>query len=390
MMNNTMMDAIAHAKIRLWTWPDAEHKAEAVFYRSLLDQVGVMYDSELPAIGATDGKRVMVGPGFDKLSLDVAAGLLAHEARHIYQNTALRCGHADHKLYNIASDLVINEWLKASGFKLPTDGVFLDSPWPPEVAKELRATFKVHETSEEEVYSILYKHAEKMESFEFSEDVREGDGEPLSDTRRKVMVAAAAQAVKAAKCGSMPAWLEKEIEATLIEETPWPEKVRDWMMSVSDSDLSWSHPERVVLANYRMLMPDMYSECMGELVIAEDTSGSMWTEEILSQMSAHISAGLAIVQPEKLHMVYCDAQVNKTEEFIRPTSCKLKMVGGGGTDFRPVFDWVEKNVKSPAGLIYFTDGYGPFPDKEPPYPVLWCIMKGCNIDVPFGRVVEIS
>ena len=46
--------------------------------------------------------------------------------------------------------------------------------------------------------------------------------------------------------------------------------------------------------------------------------------------------------------------------------------GFGGTDFRPVFDYVneelaKKTFTNLKGIIYFTDGCGTFPAKKPPY-----------------------
>ena len=46
--------------------------------------------------------------------------------------------------------------------------------------------------------------------------------------------------------------------------------------------------------------------------------------------------------------------------------------GSGGTDFRPVFQYVDQLIAERAfqnlkGLIYFTDGYGTFPKRRPPY-----------------------
>ena len=53
--------------------------------------------------------------------------------------------------------------------------------------------------------------------------------------------------------------------------------------------------------------------------------------------------------------------------------------GFGGTDFRPAFAYVEeltrkKCFSSLRGLIYFTDGYGIYPVKKPPYDAAFIFM----------------
>ena len=50
----------------------------------------------------------------------------------------------------------------------------------------------------------------------------------------------------------------------------------------------------------------------------------------------------------------------------------MKLRGLGGTDFRPVFSYVDwlrekKEFVNLKGLIYFTDGWGTFPAKKPDY-----------------------
>jgi predicted metal-dependent peptidase len=62
--------------------------------------------------------------------------------------------------------------------------------------------------------------------------------------------------------------------------------------------------------------------------------------------------------------------------------------GGGGTDFRPVFDRVNKDGLDPECVVYLTDGMGSFPAVAPPYPVIWGnIYKGSKY--PWGDVVDI-
>ena len=67
----------------------------------------------------------------------------------------------------------------------------------------------------------------------------------------------------------------------------------------------------------------------------------------------------------------------------------MKLHGFGGTDFRPVFQYVDtlidkKEFQNLKGLIYFTDGYGVFPSKKPPYETAFVFIDDeyNNYDVP--------
>lgn len=390
--------SITRALVKLHNF-SAGSRAEGVFYRSLLDQVGVYEDDskEKELAWCEGASKVCVNPKlFEKLSLDEQVGVLAHEARHIYQGTARRAEAigADPKIYNVASDLVINEALLSGGFTLPDGGASLEMLRNvcPEAYQELRRTFKVHETTEEQVYGTLKKYLKEPPK-NYQPDAKPGnkDGDnkeeaALKESSVKVKVAAALMAAQ--KAGDLPGHLASEIEEVLKEHTPWPRKVREWMQSFSDSDLSWTRPDRGVLSNFTLIMPDFWSESMGELVVAIDTSGSM-SQEMLDNIAGHLSAGLAEVKPEKLHVIYCDTTVQHVDTYDNPQHVKLTRHGGGGTCFCPPFDYVaEKNIK-PAGLIYFTDGYGSFPE-EPAYPVLWCVVEGGISEVPFGKYVAVD
>ena len=59
--------------------------------------------------------------------------------------------------------------------------------------------------------------------------------------------------------------------------------------------------------------------------------------------------------------------------------------GGGGTDFRPVFEYVENYIFDSQIIIYFTDGFATFLDNVPLYDALWIMPQ--KVDVPFGEVL---
>ena len=72
------------------------------------------------------------------------------------------------------------------------------------------------------------------------------------------------------------------------------------------------------------------------------------------------------------------------EEF----RCPAEIQGGGGTDFRPVFEWLDGAGERPELLVYFTDAQGQFPENEPNYPVIW-LVKGRET-VPWGQRIQLN
>ena len=56
--------------------------------------------------------------------------------------------------------------------------------------------------------------------------------------------------------------------------------------------------------------------------------------------------------------------------------------------FSPVFEWLDKQDRSPDLLVYFTDANGEFPGADPPYPVIW-LVKGKS-KVPWGIRIQLN
>ena len=86
-----------------------------------------------------------------------------------------------------------------------------------------------------------------------------------------------------------------------------------------------------------------------------------------------------------LRILQCDDRVQEdmritSQEELAAYLENMTVRGFGGTDFRPAFAWVEELLRKKSftklrGLIYFTDGYGIFPVKKPPYDTAFVFMK---------------
>ena len=67
----------------------------------------------------------------------------------------------------------------------------------------------------------------------------------------------------------------------------------------------------------------------------------------------------------------------------------FQLYGEGGTDFRPAFEYVEelrqnREFTDLKGMIYFTDGYGIYPEKMPAWRTAFVFLEEDyrNVDVP--------
>ena len=89
-------------------------------------------------------------------------------------------------------------------------------------------------------------------------------------------------------------------------------------------------------------------------------------------------------------VLYCDAAITGSDEYGPSDTVKLTPRGGGGTDFRPVGDWIRQHNITPRVLIYLTDLYGDFPAAEWPFPTIWCTYGNPDVRAPFGETVAIN
>jgi predicted metal-dependent peptidase len=135
------------------------------------------------------------------------------------------------------------------------------------------------------------------------------------------------------------------------------------------------------------MMPGLYSERMGPIDVVIDTSGSI-DGPTLNAFAAEIRAIANSARPEKIRVIYCDADINHVDEFGPNDDLTIEPHGGGGTDFRPIFAKNAADGYAPAALVYLTDLYGPQPADAPDYPVLWCCTT--NVTGAFGETVKLE
>ena len=150
--------------------------------------------------------------------------------------------------------------------------------------------------------------------------------------------------------------------------------------------------------NIPLIEPLEYKEVkhIREFVIAIDTSGSVKGETV----QAFIQKTYNILKQQEsfftkvnIHIIQCDCEIQSdvkitSEQEFDNYINNMELKGFGGTDFRPVFEYVNelrrnKEFVDLRGLIYFTDGYGDFPEK-PDYKTAFVFLEDNfnNPDIP--------
>lgn len=327
-------------------------------------------------------KNIFYNPGYvETLDSFYTMSLLAHELQHIMLD------HLDRRMgrtpgrWNAACDYVVNANIKRDGFRLHPDWLY---------KKEFEGMTAEH------IYALLPEDPPGKGhgaggtpgpgDWGALDDMIPSDSAETDEAKVDWEVAIVGAARIASEAGKLPASMERFMDKLLNNKVNWAERLRRFVMAHAKNDYSWSRPQRRMLP-FGYYLPSLHSEVMELMVNAIDTSGSI-DEYILNLFGSNVIAARNAAKPEGMMNIYCDAKVNHVDEFGQYDEVKFKAHGGGGTDFRPPFAYIEEKGLKPSCFIYLTDGYGPFPEAPPPYPVLWVMTT--DVVAPWGETIRIE
>jgi len=365
--------------------------AKSAFFATLAYKLKLGPVWDIPT-AATDGKRLVYNPEFImSLSEPAQIGLLVHEIAHCILDHQGRRQGREPKAFNIAADIALNPLVKESGFTLP-DGALFPGQGP---FKDLPPG-----KSAEWYYEQLPKngkgggqpgqpgYGEGNDPGKCGGVMDSGDEAQQKQNQAEWQVSVSQAANAAKKRGTLPGGLSRIVEELLTPENRWQDELSDFVSNVFDArdDYSWSRPNRRFLSS-GLYLPSLRSESLGSFVVAIDTSGSVGKDE-LALFVGHLNAILEC-RPAKVHVLYCDAQVHRADEW-NPSDGPMVVSdapGGGGTEHSPIWDWIKDNDVEPEAVICLTDGYTSW-GKDPGVPVLWAMTT--DVKAPFGRTIRIE
>lgn len=167
-----------------------------------------------------------------------------------------------------------------------------------------------------------------------------------------------------------------------------PDEVMDWRAALAmfvararSPVHTWSRPSRRFPSRIfeipgRSWAPRRNAE--QRLLVAIDTSLSM-TKQELEEIARQL-----VVLSERVHVTIAECDVSVARVY--PFAGRIEnVVGRGGTDLRPVFAQSLLGAHDVDGVVYFTDGDGPFPKEPAPVPTLWVLTKPMTFKCPWGQ-----
>ena len=370
------------------------------FFGNLATRLTLINADEWCATAATDGQKFYYNSRFIMmLKPKEVEFLVAHEVLHVVYDHMGRRDNRDPQIWNIADDYCVNADLKRHKI-----GQFITTV--PCLYEQ-----KYDGKSAEEVYDDLMKNVKKISMDDLIDqllddhmdgDDGEGDGEEidgsgkskgrpqLSDEEKERIRQEVKQAIinasSTAEAGSLPAGVERLIRQATDPVMPWRELIQTNLTSAIRTDYSWMRPSR---RGWHMdaIMPGMTPGEEIDVVVAIDMSGSISNKQAQAFLG-EIGGMMDSFDGYKVHVFCFDTEVYNPQDFNSENMDGIdtyEPMGGGGTDFDAIFEYLKKVGNVPKRLICFTDGYpcGSWGDAD--YcDTTWVIHGDKNPNPPFG------
>ena len=325
---------------------------------------------------ATDMKKIYINPEFiNELSTDVVIFVLLHELFHIILKHGLRQGSRDPDLWNKAGDYAINWQLGKAGIKL-WEGCLIDPRFAGMTAEGIYDILKQEENENPG------RHKNKQDGIGRDLIPQPATDAERAEIERTINGRVAVAATQARLAGQFSADLERMVNGILQPQIAWEEVLREYMLEISQDNESWSRRNR----RFKTIMPSRHSECMGELHVIGDTSGSIGGNTF-ARVAAELGYIIDVLKPERIRVIWADAVACALEEvFEAGDNLELHPKGGGGTDMRLPLKHSEQF--NPIVCVLITDGYTPWPEEEPPYPLI--VLCTTDVVAPVGRTIHVT
>ena len=380
---------------------------------------------------ATDARRIYYNLDYiRRLDAREIQFVLAHQALHCALGHFARRGHRLREPWDAACDYAVNLLLVEEGLS-PVPGALVDSRFRTLSAEEiypLLAADRPARTFDSHLFDATAAHgaAVARHGLDDSAADEESDGgaaestgaaldsdaapqsrrhrapqssrqpgardeaaaplPPDDDLARRWQMRLALAVQQARHAGRLSSSWQRLLSVALEPPLPWRALLAHFLAARAQEDYTFQRPPR---RESDIVLPRLRSESI-EVHAVLDTSGSIGATE-LSAFAAEIDALKGQVRA-RITVHACDRALAADGPWAfepwQPIVLPDRLAGGGGTDFRPVFEWLQASSVNPDALVYFTDACGEFPAQPPAYPVLW-LVKG-NAEVPWGERIAFS
>lgn len=374
------------------------------FFGSVVTNVDYKESKDIIA-AATDGKIIYYNPDFlNELNISEQIFIFAHEVCHIAFNHILRSENKDNDLWNIATDAVINQFLKRDGLTMVQGGVDIKEAinYDVETLYEKLLQNKQSLESDKSKQDVghdsheLWEQAVKKYKEENVNEKKDKTGlekkqEELEKTGEKDAFKKNLEEKKKQLEGLKEEILKQSLQAgTLangdvrsISDIGTSKPIIDWRYALREAikyDVDWSYKNAIIEDG--IIKANLEEQPIPEAEIVLDTSDSINNK----LLRGFLRECKNILKQSRLKVGCFDTKFYGFHE-IKTLSDIDNMIleGGGGTNFEVAVNAFTRRVEN---KIIFTDGYASMPNTS--IDVIWIVFGNKKINPKSGKVIYID
>ncbi len=298
--------------------------------------------------------------------IDEIEFMLANASMHYALSHKTRENKRDPNLWQLATDYAVNSMLLKNKLSPP---------------KKINYQSRFDDMYAERIYAVLESETDysdhEQEIRKNKKTIRENDSKE-SEFLEQILQ-------KAISKEELPKDLDRFFPKIRKSKIDWREKLHRYLNSYQKEDYHFFPPNKRYI-HQGIALPSLGGEFL-KLIVAIDTSGSI-DERLLGEFFAEFENIMQSFSNYEINLIACDNKIRYKKTFYPAQTIDYKIKGGGATDFRPVFELIEKEIDDAALLIYFTDAQGIFPKHKPYFDTLWVLSQ--DVKIPFGESIVIE
>lgn len=374
------------------------------FFGSVVTNVDYKESKDIIA-AATDGKIIYYNPDFlNELNISEQIFIFAHEVCHIAFNHILRSENKDNDLWNIATDAVINQFLKRDGLTMVQGGVDIKEAinYDVETLYEKLLQNKQSLESDKSKQDVghdsheLWEQAVKKYKEENVKEMKdktelEKKQEELEKTGEKDAFKKNLEGKKKQLEGLKEEILKQSLQAgTLangdvrsISDIGTSKPIIDWRYALREAikyDVDWSYKNAIIEDD--IIKANLEEQPIPETEIVLDTSDSINNK----LLRGFLRECKNILKQSRLKVGCFDTKFYGFHEIRTLKDIdNIILEGGGGTNFEVAVNAFTRRVEN---KIIFTDGYASMPNTS--IDVIWIVFGNKKINPKSGKVIYID
>ena len=355
------------------------------YFGTLASKLELVLNDDIQAFKG-DGKKLEYSSDFlENAEISELEFILANGAMHrslAYEN---RKNGRSGWLWQMATDMAINDMLVENGLDKPDEAQYRVR-FKGMYAEEIYAELKSDILREDDELEYESDDASDVQNNDNKEEEKQTRDELQEEILQEQLLAQEAISLLTSefKKGEAPSHIDRFFKLDFFSKIDWRDELKSALDRYFRDDYVLIPPNKKFLSQ-GIYLPSTTSQTF-RLVIAVDSSGSV-DEELLSQFLSEVNFLMSLVSHYQIELLVCDEKIHSHKTFYSGETLDADIKGGSGTDFRPVFEFIESAFDDVKLLLYFTDLEGRFPKEEPSYSVKWISPK--EEEIPFGELIII-